>query len=607
MRASMTLNGKWKFCPAFDEISADQRWMDPDFDPDNPNTTPKTEGDVGWVTEGFDDDDWMDIDVPASWNSAIPDLWSYEGHGWYRRTVHVPASWKGKRVLFHSEGANYRAALYVNGKPASAHEGGYTPFDLEIGHLVRAGEDNTIAVAVDNIPSPDRAPGGQFGWVNHGGLYRDVELVMTDNVYIDDVTATTLLEQGNVKLSIEVSVACRESDVVNRAAELVLTDPSGRQVNVPATERHKMVHIENARASAAFEFSVPDAKLWTPEEPNLYELTVTLNDTRTEAVGDEWRHRVGLRTVELDGTRFLLNGEPVFLKGLNKHELYPDTGRTHTEANAARDIDLAKWLGANAFRGHYSFHREHYELCDERGILNVAEVPLYMWGRPLCEADGPGALVAAKEQFAEMHRALKNHPSVIIWSISNENLTKPSKRDENSVELANQTVEGNREMVELAKALDPTRPVVEFSNSWPEDPVHKFTDITTINVYVGARIPRSDALPDMMQRFEEKYALLEAENLGKPVIVGEVGVWTVRGVKTDHPPGEYYQAKFYEHYFEQFAKHPEICGVFLWILADYDLHRRFLWAHEYRLGYGIFDMKRRPKEAAHAVRRMWKS
>ena len=489
MRASMSLNGQWKFCPAFDEISADQRWMDPDFDPDNPNTTPKTEGDVGWVAEEFDVEDWMDIDVPASWNSAIDDLWSYEGHGWYRRTIHVPASWAGKRVLFHSEGANYRTALYVNGKPAGAHEGGYTPFDIEIGHLVRPGETNTIAVAVENIPNPDRAPGGQFGWVNHGGLYRDVELVMTDNVYIDDVTVTTELTLERVDLSVEVSVACREGDVVNRSVELTLNDPSGKPVAVPSTQRHKMAHVENGRATVTFDFTVPNAKLWTPDEPHLYELTITLNDTATEAVGDEWRHRIGLRTISIEGTTLLLNGEPVFLKGLNKHELYPDTGRTHTTANAAKDIDLAIWLGANAFRGHYSFHREHYELCDERGILNVAEVPLYMWGRPLCEADGPGALVAAKEQFAEMHRALKNHPSVIIWSISNENLTKPGKPDEDSVALAKQTVDGNREMVELAKSLDSSRPVVEFSNSWPEDPVHGFTDITTINVLHGRENP----------------------------------------------------------------------------------------------------------------------
>ena len=608
MRASVSLNGQWKFCPAFDEISADQRWMDPDFDPDNPNLTPKTDGDVGWVAEGFDDSKWMDITVPASWNTAIDDLWSYEGHGWYRRTAFIPASWEGKRVLFNSLGSNYKTSVYVNGTLAGEHEGGYTPFDIAIHEFLRYGEENNIAVAVENLPSPDRAPGGQYGWVNHGGLYRDVSLVMTDMVYIDDVTTETVLEGDAAKLSVKVEVACcPDTEQVNQAVDVMLTDPSGKVIELPEADRTQMLHGSDGRGEVGFTIPVPDARLWSPEDPNLYNLTVTLHDTSSETPKDQWSHRIGLRTVEVRGTEFFLNGEKYFLKGLNVHELYQDTGRTFTEANGTKEIDLAKWLGANAFRGHYSFHKRHYELCDERGIINVAEVPLYMWGRPLCEADGAGALDQAKSQLHEMVKALKNHPCVLIWSISNENLTQAHQQTEEAIALAKQTADGNKEMVALAKELDSTRPIVEFSNRWTGDgdPVHDVTDITTINVYYGPRIPRSDALPDMMERFEGNLAELEQRQPDKPILIGEVGVWTVRGLKTDHPPGEYYQAKFYQHYFETFNKHPQICGAFLWILADYDLHRRFLWAHEYRPAYGLFDMRRRPKESAFAVRKMW--
>ena len=273
MRASVSLNGQWKFCPAFDEISADQRWMDPDFDPDHPDLTPKTDGDVGWVAEGFDDSLWMDITVPASWNTALDDLWSYEGHGWYRRNVHVPASWAGKRVLFSSQGANYKTSVYVNGTLAGEHEGGYTPFEIAIDKLVRFGEDNSLSVAVENLPSPNRAPGGQYGWVNHGGLYRDVSLVMTDTVFIDDVTTTTVIDGDDVRLDVTVTAVCgTEDEHVNQSVDIMLTDPSGKAIELPSASRTQMLHGDNGHGKVSFSISVPDAKLWSPEEPALYEL-----------------------------------------------------------------------------------------------------------------------------------------------------------------------------------------------------------------------------------------------------------------------------------------------------------------------------------------------
>jgi beta-glucuronidase len=604
MRASLSLNGLWKFCPAFDEISADQRWMDPDFDPDNPEVKPKTEEAVGWVEENFEDNDWLDIPVPNTWNTAMEDLWSYEGHGWYRRTVAVPAAWEGKRVEFNSLGANYRAAVYVNGVFAGAHEGGYNPFAIPIHEYLRYGEDNLIAVDVDNIAMPERAPSGQYGWVNHGGLYRDVCLEMSDQVRIDDVTTETEIVLERVGIDVRVVVADESGGAFARTVDIALFDPSGNAVDIPEAFRSASISGQDGEGIVSFGFGVQDALLWSPDSPHLYDLRLTLKNG--DVVTDEWSHRIGLRTVTVEGTKLLLNGKPIFLKGFCRHEYYDDTGRVHTDANAGKDMDLVKWCGGNTIRGHYGHHQRCYEMADERGIMNLVEVPLYMWGRPLCEADHPEALNAAKSQLAEMVKSWKNHPSIIIWSVSNENLNQAQSDDPEAITLAKTTADGNKELVAMAKKLDPTRPIIEVSNSWPGDPVHEVTDITAANVYIGGQIPRSDALPGMMEAFEEKIGKLFDEHPTKPTLVAEVGVWTVRGLMTDHPPGEIYQSKFMEHYMEHIQAHDEICGVCIWILADYDLHRRFLWAHEYRPAYGVFDMKRRPKMAAHTLRKIWK-
>jgi beta-galactosidase/beta-glucuronidase len=605
MLHEMNLNGQWKFCPAFDEISADQRWMDPDFDPNNPEVKTISGEHIGWVQPGFSDDGWLDIAVPASWNSAIDDLWSYEGHGWYRRSVCVPKSWEGRRVEFFSEGANYRTVVYVNGEIAGEHEGGYTPFAIDVSHLLKYGEENLLSVAVDNLPMPSRAPGRQFGWWNHGGLYRDVSLRVMDRTRIDDVTVVTDVDDGTVAVSVSTVVLSDDAEA-QRTMVTTLVDPTGTPVLLPAEVNKREIAIADGRAEAEMRFDVPNPMLWSPDSPELYTLTIELVDGNGRT--DQWSHRIGLRTFRIDGGQLLLNGEPLLIKGINRHEDYPRTGRTHDEASLGRDLDLVQWVGANALRCHYPNHRHFYELCDERGIMNMVEVPLWQWGRPLVETDDPKALDAAKAQLHEIVKTYKNHAGVFIWSVSNENLTNlRSPGDPEAEQLAKMTADGNIELVHLTHELDPTRPVVEVSNEWPNDPVHNHTDIATVNVYVGSPSPPlPEHLDQPIGRLREKMAGVRAQVPGVPIIAGEYGEWTMIGLKTNHPPGEYFQSAKLTAFWDALMEEENVIGGFIWCFADYDVHRRFLWSHDYRLGYGIFDFHRRPKDAAYAVREQWK-
>ena len=605
MRVEMSLNGRWKFCPAFDEISADQRWMDPDFDPDNPDFTPTTE-DVGWIEAGFDDAGWLDIPVPGSWNATIEDLWSYEGHGWYRRSLTIPAEWQGRRVEFFSEGANYRTVVYINGTYAGEHEGGYTPFAIPIHHLLRFGQENLVAISCDNIPKPERCPGGMFDWWNHGGLYRDVSLRVTDTVYFDDVTVVTDVDGDSATVAIDVVVLSEGNRKGSHVVEAELIDPAGESISPAEQARARALEEVDGRLTAALAIAVPDALLWSPDAPHLYTLNLKLRNAATGQPGDTWSHRIGIRTIAVEGTKLLLNGQPLLIKGLCRYEDYPEHGRSHHEASLGHDLDLVKWVGANTLRYHFPPHRRHFEMCDERGILNAVEVPLYQWGRPLAETAHADALQAAKSQLEETIKARKNHASVLMWSVSNENLVQTRNTDDtDAVALARQTADGNLELVELARSLDATRPVIEVSNCWPGDPVFAATDLLAPNIYIGMHPMEAGNVDSWVVAMHERLEMLRQEIPDKPIVAGEFGAWCVPGLKTRYFPGEGFQAAFNRAAWEGLVREKNVIGGFIWCFADYDVHKRFKWIYEYRCAYGLFDFHRRPKESAHAMREVW--
>jgi len=518
--------------------------------------------------------------------------------------VNVPSAWKGKRVEFFSEGANYRTTVYVNGQLAGEHDGGYTPFAIPIDKYVKFGETNVIAVVCDNVSKSDRAPGGMFGWWCMGGLYRDVSIRMTDKTWIDDVTVVTDVDGNHVAVSIG-AVVRSENGASSRTVSAVLVDPTGSPVYLPADVASTIVSFKDGEALATMKFDLQDALLWSPDDPNLYTLKLLLEDDGKQT--DEWSHRIGMRTIKVDGRRLLLNGEPLLVKGLNRHEQYGDAcSATHDSVTLAQDLDLVEWLGANALRSHYPNHRELYELCDERGILNMVEVPLWQWGRPLCETDDPGMLESARMQLHEMVCTYKNHACVFMWSISNENLTKIKNDNPDDIAVAKMTIEGNIQMVRLAKELDSTRPVVEVSNEWPDDPVHEHTDLSTVNVYVGSPKPPLAPYVDQVYKFtHEKLDKLRAQVPDKPIIVSEFGKWTVPGLATSYPPGETFQAAKLTCEWTRFLEEENFVGGFVWCFADYDLHKQWKWAHEIRCAYGLFDVERKPKDAAFKLRELW--
>ncbi|HQH51356.1 MAG TPA: glycoside hydrolase family 2 TIM barrel-domain containing protein [Candidatus Hydrogenedentes bacterium] len=593
---SLSLDGMWRFFPAFEEIETNHAFLQEG--PGNPPAAEKTNEDkhYGWMNPAFDDSLWWDIEVPGSWNTQFEDLWSYEGQGWYRRRVFIPREWADRYVEFVSDGANYRTALYVNGTKAGAHEGGYTQFSFPVHELLRFGEENVFAVSVDNKSLIERVPMERHDWWHHGGLYRPVRLVVRERTHIRAVTIATdaLAEPALVRARIEIAQGAQPGAALYAVARLNdagRTEAASARIELPAEP-----------SPAEITLPVPDARRWSPDEPYLYGLTIELREAKGDRCHDTWQSPVGIRTVTVTADHLMLNGKPILIKGVNRYENYPGSGMTTVGMGLERDLALIKELGANAVRCHYPYSKDTYDALDQWGFLAVCEVPLYQWGRI---GHSTKNLDAAKAQLEEMILTLGNHPSIILWSVSNENRIHPREKGKEYEQISRMVAKGNLQLVDLAHELDPTRPVIEPSNEWPKDVVLDKTDLNSVNVYLGVDPPDVRGLSAAPERIRSSFAELRERHPGKPILVTEFGSWALRGLMTSYFPGEPFQAELLKTEWETFTKEPGFAGAFIWCFADSDVHRKYTRIYEMRCAYGLFDLHRRPKAGAQTVKAMW--
>ena len=582
-RQLVDLNGSWKFFPAFVEVEVNHKFMG-EIAQGAEGVVPEKH--YGWVHHDFDDSSWWDKKVPASWNTEFEDLWSYEGQGWYRKLVEVPDSWKGKYVSFISDGANYRTLVYVNGQLAGQHDGGFTQFSVPIHEYLNYGTTNTIAVSVDNKSLLERVPMERHDWWQHGGLYRPVRLEVKEPEHI----ASIKIETDALSPTPQVTVI----------PDLNVDKDGMRLRAVFMDQGNAVIAEESVLAGNKIVLDVPNAKLWSPESPYLYSLNLEMIDG--DELIDSIVRKVGIRSIQLTEDQLLLNGEPYLIKGVNRYEDYAETGMTNTPALLQKDMELIKGLGANAVRCHYTFAPETYALLDEVGLLAVCEVPLYQWGRP---GHSEKNTEAAISQLKEIIATLRNHPSVAMWSVSNETRTRPREPGEEHKKLSEMVVRGNIELLRLAKALDPTRPVIAPSNRWPNDPIFTDTSLNSINVYLGVAAPYTGGMANIPGTIAERFDGVREHYPNRPILVSEFGAWSLRGLETDYFPGEGYQAAFLKLHWEEFLKQPGFIGGFIWAFADNDVHRKYTRIYETRCAYGLFDLKRRPKASVKTMQSLW--
>jgi beta-galactosidase len=392
------------------------------------------------------------IEVPGDWSMQgfAVKPWSAAG---YLRTVTIPADWKGARILLRSDGAQSLATFWVNGKLAGTHEGGFTAFELDITELCRPGAANTIAAAVQNESTADiLASGTQYASYQFGGLTRKVALIAVPALHIADVDVVTDVAEDGRQAAFKVEVAVEEAlfgaasgGLDDGSVSLALSDPDGRVVH--RRTRPFSRPGPDGLVLIPFEGTIESAALWDGEHPYLHTLAIELSaGGRTlETVV----RRVGLRKVEVAGRRLFVNGRPVKLRGVNRHEVHPLRGRSLTPGLWRRDAELYRAANVNYIRtSHYPPAEEFLDACDELGLFVECEAPLVWVQHGANETwktedpQDPKYLPYIKRAVAETIAFNRRHPSVIFWSLANESGWSPLFAEAEA----------------MARAMDPSRP-----------------------------------------------------------------------------------------------------------------------------------------------------
>lgn len=506
--------------------------------------------------------------VPGDWNTQRNDLFFYEGSVWYKKDFsYTPKA--GTRVYLYFGAVNYLAYVYLNGEKLGVHEGGFTPFYFDITDKVKAG-GNFVVVRVNNERRPENVPTVNSDWWNYGGITRDVLLVETPEVSIDDyrfeLAAGRYDElQGYVQLSRPV------------AGEKVTLRIDGLKVERQLTT--------DAQGRAQFSLKAKPA-LWSPELPRLYDVTLTHG---TEVLAD----KIGFRHIETSGKDILLNGKKVFLRGISIHEEAPfRQGRVSNEAECRTLLNWAKELNCNFVRlAHYPHNEKMVRMAEEMGFMVWSEIPVY-W---TIHWDNPDTYLNAQKQLTDMIDRDKNRCAIVIWSVANET-PHSAARDKF---LAN--------LVKTVKAKDDTRLVsmamevsgTDNNTSRVHDNMSSYVDIISFNNYLGWYGGKVEDCAT--RKWDIPY--------DKPFFVSEFGGGALYGLHGDKTQRwtEEYQAELYRQTLDMYNRVEGFAGTSPWILMDFRSARRQLHGiQDFFNRKGVISDQGQKKQAFYVLRDFYK-
>lgn len=545
-RSSLTLNGVWKYVvdpyqTGYYDYRRDAR--DQQANPSNSESLflgYKAQDPSERVEYDFDKSD--NILVPRDWNSQKEKLFYYEGSVWYYKAFDYPIPGANTRQFIYFGAANYEADVYLNGKKLGKHVGGFTPFNFEVtGKLKPAG--NFVIVKVDNTRSLEKVPTINTDWWNYGGLTRDVKIVEVANTFIPDYYIQ--LSKNNANL-IEVSVILNGAEKANQLVTIEIPE-----ANIKAS------CTTDSEGKAKTTVPVKNLKLWSPESPYLYEVRLTHNNN---VLAD----KIGFRTLQTQGKEILVNGKPVFLRGICIHEENGIRGgRAYSVEDARMLLGWAKELGCNFVRlAHYPHNENMTRVADELGIMVWSEVPVY-W---TIQWKNDATFKNAQAQLTDEITRDKNRASIIIWSVANETPVSPERTD------------FLKRMIETTRSLDQVRLVSAALERHTKegskntqviaDPLQELVDIISFNEYIGWY----DGLIDKCKTAEFEI------NFNKPVMISEFGGDALQGNhgSKDARWTEEYQEELFKETVKMLDKIPQLRGMTPWILADFRSPRRLL-------------------------------
>lgn len=584
-RRRISMDGMWKFCLDEKAVGEKEGWMD-----------------------GIPGEEM--IPVPASFQDFYTekDIREYTGDFWYETDFFVPGEWEGREILLRFGAATHRASVYVNGILITEHEGGFLPFSADVTTVVRYDSYNKVVVKVNNELNCTNIPCGEtitlpngkkmskpyFDFFNYAGLQRSVYLLALPRESVVDFDLDYAIHGKNAEVSYQIRTNGEH------AVQLALFDAKGSCV-AQKDGKEGVLYVENAR-------------LWQVRNAYLYRLRIRIMDG--EELIDEYEQEIGIRTVKVERTDILLNGEPVYLRGFGKHEDSDIVGRGFNIGIMKRDFELMKWIGANSFRtSHYPYSEEIYQMADREGFLIIDEVPAVgmfqslmnfmeaSTGKQTAFFEKETTLVLLKAHLRAIEEMItrdKNHPSVIAWSLLNE----PETTNEAAVPYF-------KEVFDFANKLDMQKRPRTFAlimNSLPDTcKCYQFSDIIALNRYYGWYMKGGYEICVAEELFRKEMNAWKEKKLNKPFIFTEYGADTLA---SEHKlPSVMWSQEYQDEYLkmthEVFDSYDFIKGEQIWNFADFQTTEGIMRVNGNKKG--VFTRQRQPKDIAYKLKERWEN
>jgi beta-galactosidase len=611
---------------------------------------------------------WKDVVIPHTWN--IQDAYNkneaeyYRGTAWYHREFTVHDSGGRRRSIVFFEAVNQDCEIYVNGKKAGEHHGGFTAFAVDITPYLRKKAVNTLLVKASNAFNQSVPPITDGDFTNFGGIYRGVQLVSVDEIHFD-------LSDGATGVYISTADLTRHSALINICGyirnsgiykkeiivEHIILGPDGSEIIRTANKLY--VEPGTRKAFKTYPVEIKNPELWSLSCPTLYTLRsyikesiaklrtrqarpsiftpvsgveghgfalgkrrfarqghdhlmsceITFKDNSNDATLDSVNNRFGIRTVKVAPEKgFMLNGDKLFLKGVGKHQDYGTLGFAVPKQTIENDVRLARDMGANLLRSHYPLSQSAYEAADCLGIMGFIKLPVMFKINHTKEFYD-----STRRMAEEMVLQYFNHPSVVLWGCSCEPFGDmdwywPRPLDKKKVsENMRKTRNFFSKLEKVVKGLDPQRPTSSDYHTDPNPQFHAeaglldIQDINGWNIYQGWYHANLAKLPSMLRRIGE----LER---GRPYIIAEYGAGSDTRIHAENPTisdfSAEYQDMLLKEYMKEVENNPQIAGMCIWTFADYHSKSRGDTMPSIN-NKGLLTIDRKPKDAYYLQQAHW--
>ena len=564
-RKKISLNGKWNYIIDVQEegyygyrMEERKRGFFCNDKPKNP-----------WDLVEYDFDKSPEMEIPSDWNTKDNKLFLYEGTIWFKKSFNYTINPQKKLILYFGA-VNYESIIYINGILIGKHIGGFTPFNFDITSKIKNGE-NYIIIKIDNKRKKENIPTLIFDWWNYGGITRDVYLIETNPIYIQNYHF--LLNKQN-KNQIDIKIELNKNNT-NTSAQII-------KLSIPELNIRKSLRINNNKEITK-KIEVNDLILWTPDNPKLYKIIIKFND-------EEIIDHIGFRTIEVSDKKILLNGNPIFLRGISIQDEKPNNDG---EINTLKDVKIllswVKELGCNFIRlVHYPHNEYMIREAEKEGILVWSELPIY-WDLAWEDKD---TYNNAQRQLNDMILRDINRANVIIWSIGNE--TPSSKSRDfflfNLITFA-KTLDNSRLITMAFKAIYSNNNI--YKNNL-NDAMVKYLDIISFNQLLEQN---SDINSLDKMKFDISY--------NKPIIISGLGVEAKFGYHGTLSQiwTEEFQDNYYNNYFEFLETIEGLVGVSPYILKDFRSPKGVLNSiHNFYNRKGLVSDKGEKKKAFYTLR-----